>query len=324
MTSSAPAAAPAAEPATPQAPRPTAPVVPQNPKRRALLLAALPAGCALDSDADHTRADAPRAAPLPRRPRLAWVLGSGGPRGFVHVGVLKALDELGLVPDLIVGASVGALVGVLRASGMRGPEMEALALDLQPALLTRWAVGGSERLSGSPIAALVREQVREQLRAAQQPPLLERLPLMAVAVAQRLADGVVIGFSQGDAGLAVQAACAIEGQFTPVRVRGQRYADADLRLPLPVRLARHLGAVRVLAVDASADETRAPPGTERWREADLRKRELTRPDAAADVLLYPDIGYYASISRDYRLRCIQAGYRETMASAARIRQFHGA
>ena len=138
---------------------------------------------------------------------------------------------------------------------------------------------------------------------------------MAVCVAQRLADGAVVPFSRGDAGLAVQAASAIEGQFTPVRVRGQRYADADLRLPLPVRLARALGATRVLAVDASADESRAPAGTERWREGDLRKRALTRPDAAAaDVLLQPDIGYYAGLSRENRERCIQAGYRETRGS----------
>jgi NTE family protein len=140
---------------------------------------------------------------------------------------------------------------------------------------------------------------------------------------QRLADGAVLGFTQGDLGLAVQAACAIEGQFTPVRIRGQRYADADLKQPLPVRLARALGATRVLAVDASTHENKAPPGTEAWRPGDLRKRALTRPDAeAADVLLHPDFGYYASMSSEYRLRCINAGYEETMAAAARIKALH--
>ena len=258
-------------------------------------------------------------AALPRKPRVAWVLSSGGPRGFVHVGVIKALDELGVVPDVIVGASAGALVGVLRAAGMQGGELARLALDVSPTALARVTVGGAERLSGSALASLVRDQLRNQGVA----PQLEKLPLMALCVAQRLSDGSVVSFSQGDAGLAVQAACAIEGQFTPVRVRGQRYADADLRMPLPVRLARSLGATRVLAVDASADETRAPPGTERWRASDDRKRALTRPDAeAADVLLHPDIGYYASVSREYREKCIAAGYRDTMAAAARIKALH--
>jgi NTE family protein len=278
-------------------------------------------GCAFNPDQDHSGPTAPNTGPLPHTPRVAWVLSSGGPRGFTHVGVIKALDELNVAPDVIVGASAGALVGVLRAAGLRGLEMESLALELSPSALARVAVGGKENLSGSAIAGLVQEQIRAKGHA----PLLEKLPLMVVCVTQRVADQSIVGFCQGDAGLAVQAACAIEGQFTPVRVRGQRHVDADLHLPLPVRLARSLGATRVLAVDASADETRAPPGTERWRAADLRKRALTQPDAqAADVLLHPEFGYYASISREYRERCIAAGYRETMAAAARIKALHEA
>jgi NTE family protein len=294
-------------------------------RRSALLGTGLSAlwlgGCAFDPDADHSGPNAPGMTALPRKPRVAWVLSSGGPRGFVHVGVIKALDELGVVPDVIVGASAGALVGVLRAGGVRGAELERLALDLSPTALARVSVGGSERLSGSAIAELVREQLRSKGTL----PALEKLPLMALCVAQRMSDGGVVCFNQGDAGLAVQAACAIEGQFTPVRVRGQRYGDADLRMPLPVRLAKSMGVTRVLAVDASADETRAPAGTERWRDSDVRKRALTRPDAeVADVLLHPDIGYYASVSREYREKCIAAGYRDTIAAAARIKALHAA
>ncbi len=290
-------------------------------RRSALLATGLLAGCTLDPDADHSGPDAPTAAPLPRPARVAWVFSSGGPRGFVHVGVVKALDEMGLQPDLIVGASVGALVAVLRAAGLRGPALQALALDLQPARLARLSIGGSERLSGTALADLV----REQLQALGQRPLLQTLPVMAVCVSTRLSDRAAVAFNRGNAGLAVQAACAIEGQFSPVRIRGQRHADADLTLPLPVRMARALGAQRVLAVDASAHESRAPPGTERWRESDLRKRALTQPDAsAADLLLHPDIGYYASISREYRERCIESGYRSTLAEAVRLKQLHGA
>ena len=304
--------------------------MPATVARRSLLLSAwaggttaggLLSGCALNADADHTGPDAPGAGPLPRRPRTTCVFSSGGTRGFVHVGVIKALDEIGLLPDLIVGASVGALVGVLRAAGLRGPELETLALDLQPARLARVAMGGGQYLSGSAVADLVRDQLKQKGYG----PRLETLPIMVICVAQRLSDGAIVAFNRGDAGLAVQAACAVEGQFTPVRIHGQRHADADLRQPLPVRLARSLGAGRILAVDASADETRAPTGTERWRAGDLRKRALTRPDAlAADLLLQPDIGYYTSISRDYRERCIAAGYRETLAAANRIKALFAA
>lgn len=289
--------------------------------RRAWLGSLLLAGCSLDPDRDHSGADAPAEAPLPRPPRTAWVFSSGGPRGFVHVGVIKAREELQLRPDLIVGASAGALVGVLCAAGLRAAAMEAMALDMPVTRLLRVAVGGEQRLSGGAVADLV----HEELRALGQRPLLEQLPIMVACVCQRLSDRRALAFTRGDAGLAVQAAAAIEGQFTPVRIRGQRHADADLVMPLPVRLARALGAQRVLAVDASAHEDKAPPGAERYRASDLRKRELTRPDAAqADLLLHPDIGYWASTSREYRQRLIDAGYRDTLAAADRLRALHAA
>ena len=284
----------------------------------ALVAAGVSGACALDPDEDHRTADAPSSA-LPEAAaaghRTAWVFGSGGPRGFVHVGVLIGLAELGLTPDLIVGASVGALVGTLRAAKLSTRDIEALALELEPWKLARVNVGGPERLSGAPIAGFVRDQIGRRP--------LEKLPIAMACVAQRLSDGVVVAFNRGDAGLAVQAASAIEGQFTPVRIRGQRYADADQRMPLPVRLARALGATRVLAVDASAHEDRTPEGAQRYRAGDLRKRALTLPDAQqADVLLHPEFGYWVSLTREFRERAISAGYRATLAAAERLKALH--
>jgi NTE family protein len=286
--------------------------------RRAWLLAAalLPvAGCALDPDADHSGPDAPAAAPLGRPVRVAWVFSSGGPRGFVHVGVIKGLLELGLKPDLVVGASAGAVVGALCAGGLAAGEIESLALELNPMGLARVAPTAAERFSGSALRDLVSGALGRRT--------LEQLSVPMVCVAQRLRDGGVVGFSRGDVGLAVQASSAIEGQLTPVRIRGERYADADLRMPLPVRLARALGATQVVAVDASAHEDRAPPGAERWRESDRRKRALTQPDAeAADLLLHPDFGYWVSLSREFRQRAIDAGHRAAMAAGPRLLALH--
>ena len=287
-------------------------------QRRGCLLglaSAALSGCAFDVDTDHVGPDAPSAAALPRVPRTAWVLGSGGPRGFVHVGVLKGLDELGLKPDLVVGASIGALVGTLWAAGLSALRIEALALDLQPWTLARLAPGAAERLSG----AALRDWVADLLPQRQLP----RLPVPAACVARRQSDREPVAFTQGDAPLAVQASTAIEGRFTPVRIRGERFGDADNRLPLPVRAARALGATHVLAVDASAHEDRAPPGSERWRESDRRKRELTRPDAAlADLLLHPDFGYWVDLGRAFRERAIAAGLQAVHERAASLRALH--
>jgi NTE family protein len=196
-------------------------------------------------------------------------------------------------------------------------DIEKLALDMQPWQLARLAVTGNEKLSGSALADFVRQHSPERL--------LEKLRTPVVCAAKRLSDNTVVGFNCGDAGLAVQAAAAIEGQFVPVRINGQRHVDADLLMPLPVRLARSLGATRVLAVDVSAHEDKAPPGSDHYRPSDLLKRRLTQPDAAlADVLLHPEFGYWVRPTREYREQAIEAGYRATWAAAPALRALHAA
>ena len=272
-------------------------------------------GCTLMPDRDHDGPDAPRLRPLARAPRVAWVLSSGGPRGFTHVGVLRALEDLGLAPDLVVGASVGALVGSLYAAGVSAAAIESLALSVKPLALARLAIGADERFSGAAVADFVREVSPVKL--------LERMPTPMACVAERRRDAVAVTFTAGDVGVAVQASAAIEGQFTPVRIRGAQYVDPDAVAPMPVGIARALGALRVLAVDASAHLEHPPIGAERYRAGDLRKAALIDADARfADLVLKPDFGYWVSLSRDFRERAIKAGYRDTMAAADRLRALH--
>jgi NTE family protein len=276
---------------------------------------------------DHNGPSAPSAQGLATKPRVAWVFSSGGPRGFVHVGVLKALAALKLRPDVVVGSSVGALVGSLYAAGMPIDAMENLALELNPLSIMRMAAKGDERFSGTGIADFVRAQALASMgaTAAVEPnaALLERLRLPSVCVAQRMADKQAVAFTRGDMGIAVQAAAAVEQRFVPVTIRGQRYCDADLLVPMPVRIARAHGASRVLAVDASAHEERAPSGAERYRTTDARKRALTKPDAeSADVLLHPEFGYWVRMDKAYREEAIEAGFRTTMSRAADLFDLH--
>jgi NTE family protein len=300
-----------------------------SPGRRRWLQAAaassgtvLVGGCDFAAGSPRAEPRAPVAAPLDLpgtaagAERVAWVFSSGGPRGFLHVGVLKGLAALGLAPDLVVGSSAGALAGTLWASGLDAGQVEKIALTVQPWHLLRWNPRGPEWLNANGLAALVNEAVGGRA--------LQDLPVAAACVAVRLEDEEVVAFTRGDAGLAVQASAAIVGRLAPVRIGGARYADADLHRPLPVRLARRLGATRVLAVDASAHEAMAPPEAQAYREADLRKRALTEPDASvADVLLHPDTGYWTGWSRSYRERLIAAGEAAVHAQAAHLRALHG-
>jgi NTE family protein len=278
-------------------------------------------GCRPLGEVNHRGPDAPRAGPLrlaaTGRAPVAWVFSSGGPRGFAHAGVVHALTDLGLQPDMVVGASIGALVATLVAGGIKGPPLVDLSLEAGLAQVVRLSLDPRAEgwLSGAGLVPWLDNLLPDADLAAL------RIPCAVVAVGRDTRQP--IAFTQGRAGAAVQAACAIEGQFAPVWIEGQPFCDADLVMPLPVRLARQLGAVRVLAVDASAHEDKAPPGTERWRAGDLRKRELTRPDAqAADVLLHPDFGYYAGYSREWRQHVMATAHRATLAQADRLRALH--
>lgn len=280
-----------------------------------LLMAAPLGGCTLVGDEAFDGADAPDARPTGQSYPMAWVLSSGGPRGFVHVGVLKALDELGCKPDLVVGSSVGALVGCLYAAGLGMPAIEALALETNIASLVQPTLGGDQWLSVAGVGRMVNSMLDNKP--------LQQLPVACAAVALDQQSRQPRAFNWGNAGAAVQAACAIEGRMASVQIRGMHYVDSDFVTPMPVRIARAIGAMRVLAVDASAYEDKAPAGAERFREGDLRKRALTAPEAQlADLTLHPEFGYYTNISSEYRVRSIRSGYEQTMAQGATLQALH--
>lgn len=292
-----------------------------HPIRRSLLLAGgvlavgAMTGCMGGAMADYGRPDAPAPGPVALRPGVTWVFSSGGPRGLVHVGVLKALTELGLQPNMVVGASIGAVVASLYAAGLPMVRIEALALEVDVMDIVRPQWGGDEWLNAAGLARWADEVTGERL--------LEQMPIPLAVVALNVATRQPSVFTRGRLGLALQAACSIEGRFAPVSLNGQRYGDADLVMPLPVRLAQGLGAGKVLGVDASAYEDKAPAGTEAWRAADLHKRAVTAPDAqAATLTLHPDVGYYAGMRKPWREMAIRRSYEQTLAQADALRALH--
>ncbi|HET7401039.1 MAG TPA: patatin-like phospholipase family protein, partial [Usitatibacter sp.] len=119
-------------------------------RRAAVVLAALvAAACASDQGVPPERL--PRYVAPAKAPRVALVLGSGGPRGFAHIGVLKVLEEQGVRPDFIVGTSVGAMVGALYAGGYNAADLEKIAYDMS--MLRFFEVGmlSGKRMSGAGI-----------------------------------------------------------------------------------------------------------------------------------------------------------------------------
>ena len=264
----------------------------------------------------------PRFEPPAAKPKVALVLGSGGPRGFAHIGVLKVLEENGIRPDFIIGSSVGAMVGALYASGKSATELERMAHEINVLEFFEFRMLGGKLGTGSTIQAYVNESVDGKP--------IEALKTGFAAGATRLSDNQLTLFNHGDTGLAVRASSATPENFEPVKIGKEMYADGDLSSPVPIRAARALGAGFVIAVDVSAYVEDTPPSVPReWIESDARRSKIIASERpAADVFLHPNIGYYAGHNEEYRKRVIQlaeAYTRKQMPQVkARLAEYSGA
>jgi NTE family protein len=246
-------------------------------------------------------------------PRVALVLGSGGPRGFAHIGVLKVLEENGIRPDLIIGSSVGSMVGALYAAGWSAADLERLAYDLNVMDFFEFSILSGGLATGQTVQSYINTRVHDRP--------IEGLKIAFIAAATRVSDGKLALFNRGDTGLAVRASGASPGQFEPVRIGSDFYVDGDEASPVPIKAARRLGAKVVIAVDVSAylEDT---PGTapREWVVKDERRaRQVAAEAQEADVLLHPNIGYYAGHTEEYRRRVIAIAERVTRERLPAIR-----
>lgn len=270
------------------------------------------AGCNLSGDVAKERL--PRfVEPTTAPPRVALVLGSGGPRGFAFIGVLKALEDAGIHPDLIVGSSVGSMVGALYASGLSARELEELAYHINVLEFFEFRMLGGGLASG----AAIQDYVNARVHGAP----IEQLKIPFVAAATRMSDGAIALFNRGDTGLAVRASGASPGQFEPVRIGNDSYTDGDEASPVPIRAARTLGAKVVIAVDVSAYAEDTPASVPReWVVKDERRaRQVAAEAPQADILLHPNIGYYAGHNETYRRNVIAIAEQYTRERLPAIR-----
>jgi NTE family protein len=179
--------------------------------------------------------------------KIGVALGAGAARGWAHIGILRALTQAGIVPDIIAGTSIGAVVGGCWAAS-RLDELEGFARDL-----TRRKVFGflDFNLSGSGL--ITGQRVVERLENHLRQEAIETLGSRFVAVATELGSGHEIWLSRGSLIEAMRASYAIPGIFKPVRLDGRWLFDGALVNPVPVSVCRALGARYVIAVNLNAD-----------------------------------------------------------------------
>jgi len=188
-------------------------------------------------------ATTPGAATAPAPVKIALALGGGAARGFAHIGVIKALEAQNIVPDIIVGTSAGAVVGSLYAAGYNGFELQQLSMQMEESQVSDWSMPNRGVLKGEALQDFVNRAVKHRT--------LENMKKVFAVVATDLHSGEMIVFRSGNTGMAVRASSAVPGLFQPVSINGHEYVDGGLIAPVPVRVARSLGADFVIAVDIS-------------------------------------------------------------------------
>jgi NTE family protein len=261
----------------------------------------------------------PTPPPAPRKLKIALALGGGAARGFAHIGVIKALEAQGIVPDIVVGTSAGSVVGALYAAGYNGFQLQRIALEMDEATISDWALPFFSKSSG----VLKGEALQEYVNKAVRNTPLEKLKIPFGCVATDLKNGQPILFRRGNTGLAVRASSSVPGVFQPVTISGHTYVDGGLVAPVPVRFAKEMGADFIIAVNISS----ATEGQKTASSLDVLMQTFTIMGQRlnqfelkdADIVITPSLGTMGSADFNGRNLAVLAGEQAAAAVMPQIK-----
>jgi len=239
-------------------------------------------------------------------PTVGIALGGGGARGFAEIGVLRVLEQERIPVDIVVGTSVGALVGALYADSGRvlDAEFHAVAIRREDVFdYGALSVFDGGLIRGDKLEAFLRQHLQNEN--------IEDMALRFAAVAVDLEAGKVVVFDEGPAARAVRASAAIPGMFVPVTIDGRPHVDGAVMNPVPADVARRMGADVVIAV-AIPPELRpvAPRNMVEiiHRSVSIMANEIAEARASeADVVIRPAVGSIAFDDLSRKKELIEAG-----------------
>jgi NTE family protein len=248
-------------------------------------------------------------------PVIALVLGGGASRGFAHVGVIKALEQQGVRPDIVVGTSAGSFVGALYAGGYDAIALEVIALGMEQAQLRDVTFPDRGFVKGE----LMQDFINQYLDNRS----IEDLPRRYAAVATDLQSGSMMVFNRGNTGMAVRASSSIPGIFQPVSIAGREYVDGGVLSPVPVRVAKKMKPDIIIAVDVS----RKPDSAVEIRDtldvlsqtiAIMGKESSQAEMREADVVIRPDVSEIGTVDFEARKVAIEMGEKAAQENLPRI------
>ena len=238
------------------------------------------------------------------RPIVALVLGSGGARGYAHIGVIQVLEQQGIHPEFIVGTSAGSIVGSIYASGKTANELRDIALNMKVNDVRDIKLDMKGILDGKKVENYINQLVNNIP--------LQQLKIPMYVVATELGQGNKVVFNYGNTGQAVRASVSIPSMFVPTKIGETEYVDGGLVSPVPVDVARDLGADIIIAVDILAQPIHTETSNV-WglfnQNINIMQNHLAQQELQhADIVIQPDLREKAHIfDLKGRESTIQAG-----------------
>ncbi|MEG1053927.1 MAG: patatin-like phospholipase family protein, partial [Janthinobacterium sp.] len=319
-------------------------------------LCALPPAAAADVPAATATSTSVAAlavpAPVAARPRIALVLSGGGARGLAHIGVLKVLQELHVPIDMVVGTSMGGVVGGAYAAGASVADLEKMARETNWArvvadrpprdelafrrreedllLPSRIEFGTSRNGISTPPAAAsnaaLEMALNRLLPAGMRDRPASQLPLPFRSVASDLVNGELVELVDTPLFLSMRASLAVPGVFAPVRVNNRLVVDGGLVRNLPVDMARAMGADIIIAVNvgtplAPEKELGSAIGVAQQMLQILTEQNVQRSLKelrTQDILVAPDLTGVSFLDFENYARAMRAGEQAAQALAARL------
>jgi NTE family protein len=239
----------------------------------------------------------------------ALVLGGGGSRGIAHIGVLKALEEKNITPDIIIGTSAGSMIGALYAYHPDVKTLEDIISNTQKKALFTKRLNVIQGVSdGDGISKFIDQHTKSATFKE------TKIPLLTVCL--DLYSGEVVVIDEGPLAIAVQCSCALPPLFQPVNYKNRTLVDGGAVSPVAAHIARERKFDTVIAVNVGIDLPMKSPKTALGIMARynlMRNRELDRRTAAeADIIIRPQIPGADILDDSDKPALIEAGYRAAM------------